>query len=137
MKHSICGFNHTALCVTFKLDYTDAQILRCIIDFRDSGKMKKEIHDGKEFLWIYHSWIMDELPFLGASNHRTISNRFSKYVNNGLMEKYIKNGNMTFYRFVPESIETLMSFPEFEQQNIGGGAVQTAGRCSSNSTHRS
>lgn len=114
MKHSICGFNHTALCVTFKLDYIDAQILKAIIDFRDSGKMKKIIHDGKDFLWIYHGWLLDELPFIGISTPKVLGRRMGRYVENGLMEKCVEKGNRTYYRFVEDSINTLQSFPQFK-----------------------
>ena len=137
MKHSICGFNHTALCLTFKLDYLDAIVLRCIMDFRDSHKMKKVFHDSKEFLWIYHGWLVDELPYLGASSSRIIGRRLKKYVDNGLMEKYIEKGNRTYYRFIPEAITQLVeSHDRCTSKYMGDttGVLQSTGPCTSKYT---
>ena len=96
MKHSICGFNHSALGITFRLDYTDAQIIRSIIDFRDTGKMKSVRVDGREFFWISYTWLLDELPFCGIGSQKVVGRRFAKYVDCGLMERYIESGNKTF-----------------------------------------
>jgi hypothetical protein len=114
MKHSICGFNHAALCITFKCDYIDAQILRCLIEFSGTGKMKTLRVDGKEYFWVSHTWLLDELPFSGMNSAKVVGRRLLKYVENGLMEKYVESGNRTYYKFIDESRYQLLNLPLME-----------------------
>lgn len=111
MKHSICGFNHAALIINFKLNYDDAQILDCIVKFRDTGKMDTVMVGGKQYFWVCYNWLLDELPGLQCSNKRTLARWMGKYVENGLMEKHVLAGNRTYYRFIPEALNNLQSYP--------------------------
>ncbi len=112
MKHSICGFNHAALLLNFKCNYDDAQILRCIVDFMSTGKMQQVNIEGKIYFWVFYQWLLDQLPGLHCKNSRVLSRWMDKYVDNRLMERYVANGNRTYYRFIEEQYETLVSYPK-------------------------
>jgi hypothetical protein len=111
MKHSICGFNHAALLLNFKCDYDDAQILSCIVGFRDTGKMKEITVNEKKYFWVYYQWIIEQLPGLRCRDKRSLARRMDRYVNNGLMEKHVEQGNSTYYRFIEKQLEILQSYP--------------------------
>ncbi|MFA5166835.1 MAG: hypothetical protein WC449_06120 [Candidatus Paceibacterota bacterium] len=114
MKHSICGFNHLELLLN-KIDCVDVQIIRCIVDFRDTGKMKTIRVNNKEYFWISYEWLIDELPICEISSSKMVGRIMSKLVQNGLMERYIELGNRTYYRFIEEKIKALVSFPQYDR----------------------
>ena len=100
MKYTIEGLQQEYL-ISLNLDANDAVIIRFVIDFWHSDKMKKYTHEGKEYLWINYQSIIDNLPILKIKSKRVLARRFMKYTNCGLMEHYCHKSNGTFscYRF--------------------------------------
>lgn len=110
MKVSIEGFNQEYAITLkkevidrnknkkIKIDCTDLVILRWFVDFYPN--MKKILIDGKEFAWLSHKKIMEDLPLIDISK-RGFSERLQKLVEfNILTYKLIKeNGTFTVYGF--------------------------------------
>ena len=114
MRHAIFGYNHAALILNYKLSYEDALIVKCIQDFRDTGKMDTITVSGKQYFWVCYSWLLEELPGLQCSNKRTLARWMDRYVENGLMEKHVLAGNRTYYRFIESALLNLMNYPALQ-----------------------
>lgn len=100
MKYTIEGLQQEVL-IAWNLDGIDAIILRYVIDFWHSGSMVKIIYKEKEYLWINYQNIIDNLPCINIKNKISLSRRFKKYINCGLMDHYTykKGGTFSCYRF--------------------------------------
>ena len=73
-----------------KIDCTDLVILRWFVDFFPN--MKKMIIDGKEYAWLTHKKMLNDLPLLDISRRACIE-RMQKLVEFGILEyKLIKEG---------------------------------------------
>ena len=55
---------------TIKIDFTDLVILRWFVDFYPN--MKKMIIDGKEYVWLSHKKLLNDLPLLDISKRACI-----------------------------------------------------------------
>lgn len=84
--------------VTIKIDCTDLVILRWFVDFYP--KMKKMVIDGKEFAWLTHKKLLEDLPLIDISKDGFIS-RMQKLVEFEILDyKFIKeNGSFSLYTF--------------------------------------
>jgi len=100
MKYTIEGLNQEYLC-ELGLDANDAIILRWIIDFWHTQKMKKFIIDNQEYLWINYQSIIDNLPILKINNKIALAKRMKKICDIGLLiHKCHKiGGTYSCYRF--------------------------------------
>ena len=109
MKYTIEGFSQQQL-VKLGLDVTDVIILRWIVDFYNTDKMKKYEINGTHYFWIYYQTIVEELPILNIGK-RTLARRLDKMVDCGLLKKYIdkKAGNYTYFRLVEDVYLSLIS----------------------------
>lgn len=119
MQYTICGYQQseaiklvdtvttvrsdgTEVSKTIRIDTTDLMILRWFAEFYPN--MEKTIIDGKEYGWIDHGHILEELPILDI-NVRSVNARMKKLVHFGLLEYQKTNhkngtkGNWSFYRF--------------------------------------
>lgn len=92
MKYTICGFNQKKL-VEYGLDSNDALILRWLIDFAATGKMKKMLENRVIYYQVIYDSIINEFPIMGLNNTKSISNRFDKYVKAGLLLKKRSGSN--------------------------------------------
>ena len=63
MKYTVEGFNQKVM-LEMGFDCIDAVILRFIVDFWHSNKMTKIFNEGKEFLWIKYSNIINQIPII-------------------------------------------------------------------------
>ena len=106
MRHEINGFNHREL-LLLDLDCVDSLIISSINYFSGTGRMRRITVAGEEYFWVSHTWIMDELPIIKISTKKAVSARMSKYVECGLMKKYVEHNNMTYYRFNDEMLYRL------------------------------
>ncbi len=91
MKYTICGFNQQKL-FDYKLDINDAQILRWLIDFAATGKMRKLIENNTVYYLVNYEAIICAFPIMGITSTKAIANRFEKYVNCGLLQKTVRKG---------------------------------------------
>lgn len=111
MKNTIAGFDQAyALTLkktvpgkggapkTIKIDCTDLTILRWLVDFYPS--MKKKIVDDKEYVWLTHKKLMEDLPLLDITK-RSCIDRMQKLVEFGILEyKLLKaGGTFSLYAF--------------------------------------
>lgn len=119
MQYTICGYQQseaaklvdtvpykksdgTESMKTIRIDATDLMILRWFAEFYPN--MEKAIIDGKEYGWLNHGHVLEELPILDI-NVKSVNARMKKLVHFGLLEyqktnaKNGKKGNWSFYRF--------------------------------------
>lgn len=113
MKYTIEGFSQEAALSmqatitedgrtkTIKLDITDLNILRWIVDFYP--RMRKTNIDGTEYAWIDYASFVEDMPLLGLSK-QSLYKRCMKMVQLGVLQhKTIRNGGTySYYGFGPE-----------------------------------
>lgn len=110
MKQTIEGFNQEyALTLkktvatsegekTIKIDCTDLVILRWFTDFYSNTP--KTIIDGREYVMVAHSKLLEDLPMIDISK-RAFIDRMQKLVDFGILDyQFIKRGGtFSFYTF--------------------------------------
>lgn len=109
MKYTIEGFNQEKM-VDWKLDCTDAVLLRFIVDFYLTRKMIKiKDDDGDQYFWLSYQCVIDELPLAGINNREVIARRLNKYVQCGLLKKYVykKGGSYSCFCFTDKYQELI------------------------------
>lgn len=119
MKYTICGFNQQKL-FDYKLDINDAQILRWLIDFAATGKMRKLIENNTVYYLVNYEAIICAFPIMGITSTKAIANRFEKYVNCGLLQKTVRKGGSfsgTATLFAITSLVGDMIYDEKSEQN--------------------
>lgn len=128
MKYTIEGFNQayaTTLTaettingktVTRKIDCTDLVLLRWFVDFYP--KMKKVEIDGKQYAFVSHKKVLDDIPILGVTP-KAIIDRMKKMVFFGILDyKFLKdNGSISVYGFGENYIHLVES--PIQQQTTG------------------
>lgn len=137
MKHTIEGFSQEYAVTlkktvptksgekTIKIDCTDLVILRWLVDFYPN--MKKMHVDGKEYVWLTHKKMLEDLPLLDISKRACIE-RMQKLVEFEILEyKLVKEGGtFSLYCFGKNYINLVQS------NNIGGAQSNDAGGVRSN-----
>jgi len=109
MKYTIEGLQQDKL-LEWGLDAGDAVILRFLIDFYHTEKMKKLELEGVKYFWVHYQTILNEIPILKIGRP-ALRNRFKKYVNCGLMDFYLEKtsqGTYTYYRFIEKKYIDLL-----------------------------
>lgn len=111
MKSTIAGFNQEfALTLkktvagkngaekTIKIDCTDLTILRWLVDFYPS--MKKMNVDGREYVWLTHKKLQEDIPLLDITK-RSCIDRMQKLVEFGILDyKLLRDGGtFSLYAF--------------------------------------
>jgi len=131
MKYTVLGFNQKIL-VEWGYDATDALLIRWIIDFYNTGKMKKVEVDGTRYFWILYKKVIADLPILGikkdaiADRMAKMSGQFKEKDSKGntkgknkhkLFDFYLykDDGNYTYYRFIESELDKLLSDSEEAQ----------------------
>ena len=111
MRFTIEGLNQEQL-VAWKLDATDAVLIRWFADwFLGTGMQKVEVN-GKDFGWLQYKHVSDELPCLGINNPDSLARRFKRYIACGLIEihvRRIQHGSRTFFHLVGEKWSALVT----------------------------
>lgn len=131
MKYTINGFSQKIL-VDKGLDSTDANILRWIIDFRGTGRMKTIMRDDKSYFWIDYQTLLDDMPILNIKR-RAIAARLQKLCDANILEFYLdktKNGTFTYYHVVSDTLELLLSYGGGCRSNDTPAVVETTPRVS-------
>ena len=83
---------------TIKIDCTDLVILRWFTDFYPN--MRKTIIDGREYVMVAHSKLLEDLPMIDISK-RAFIDRMQKLVDFGILDYQLvkKGGTFSFYAF--------------------------------------
>ena len=83
---------------TVKIDCTDLVILRWFTDFYPN--MPKTTIDGREYVMVTHSKLLDDLPMIDISK-RAFIDRMQKLVEFGILDYQLvkKGGTFSFYAF--------------------------------------
>ncbi|WP_317311044.1 hypothetical protein [Clostridium thermobutyricum] len=99
MYKKIEGFYQEDL-IKSGLDIKDVHILRYMLDFMDSGILRKRIIDGKDFYWIRTDLIIEDNPILKINLKNSIRKRIKKLIDKEFLEyvNYKKGTNKTLYR---------------------------------------
>ena len=133
MKNTIAGFNQEyALTLkktvpakgdtekTIKIDCTDLVILRWLVDFYPS--MKKMTVDGREYVWLTHKKLQEDIPLLDISK-RSCVERMQKLVEFKILDyKFLKQGGtFSLYAFGENYINLVRStdYPVCSQPDTG------------------
>lgn len=93
---------------TIKIDCTDLVILRWLVDFYPN--MKKMSVDGREYAWLTHKKMLDDLPLLDITKRACIE-RMQKLVEFGILDyKLVKEGGtFSLYAFGKNYINLVQS----------------------------
>ena len=83
---------------TVKIDCTDLVILRWFTDFYPN--MRKTTIDGREYVMVAHSKLLEDLPMIDISKEAFID-RMKKLVEFGILDYQLvkKGGTFSFYTF--------------------------------------
>ena len=104
---------------TVKVDCTDLVILRWFTDFYPN--MRKTIINGREYVMVAHSKLVEDLPMVDISK-RAFIDRMQKLVDFGILDYQLvkKGGTFSFYAFGENYIHLVDS-----SSNAHGVDVQT------------
>lgn len=110
---------------TVKVDCTDLVILRWFTDFYPN--MRKTIINGREYVMVAHSKLVEDLPMVDISK-RAFIDRMQKLVDFGILDYQLvkKGGTFSFYAFGENYIHLVDS-----SSNAHGVDVQTYNKNSS------
>lgn len=147
MKSTIAGFNQEyALTLrktvagkndaekTIKIDCTDLTILRWLVDFYPS--MKKMTVDGREYVWLTHKKLQEDIPLLDITK-RSCIDRMQKLVEFGILDYKLlrEGGTFSLYAFGKNYINLVQSTNTgLCSQPTQGDAVNQQGDMQSTST---
>jgi uncharacterized phage protein (TIGR02220 family) len=141
VKNTIAGFNQEyALTLkktvpakgdtekTIKIDCTDLVILRWLVDFYPS--MKKMTVDGREYVWLTHKKLQEDIPLLDISKRACVE-RMQKLVEFKILDyKFLKQGGtFSLYAFGENYINLVRSteYPVCSQPDTGCAIEQLPG----------
>lgn len=105
---------------TVKIDCTDLVILRWFTDFYPN--MRKTIIDGREYVMVAHSKLLEDLPMIDISK-RAFIDRMQKLVDFEILDYQLvkKGGTFSFYAFGENYIHLI----DDGRSNVHGACVQT------------
>lgn len=105
---------------TVKIDCTDLVILRWFTDFYPN--MPKTTIDGREYVMVTHSKLLEDLPMIDISK-RAFIDRMQKLVDFGILDYQLvkKGGTFSFYTFG----ENYIHLVDDGRSNAQGVCVQT------------
>lgn len=95
------------------LNLSDAAVLRFIVDFYHTGKMKKMIIGGREYIWVSYKYVSESLPIIHigfkSNSDRAMKKRVTDCIDRlataGAIEKMIQKdsqGTFVFVRIIEE-----------------------------------
>lgn len=115
---------------TIKIDCTDLVILRWFVDFYPN--MRKMTIDGKEYAWLTHNKLLNDLPLLDITKRACIE-RMQKLVEFGILEyRLVKDGGtFSLYGFGDKYIDLVRSTDTggMRSNDIGGIRSTDIGGC--------
>lgn len=109
---------------TIKIDCTDLVILRWLVDFYPN--MKKMTIDGKEYVWLTHKKMLEDLPLLDITKRACIE-RMQKLVEFEILEyKLVKEGGtFSLYCFGKNYINLVQSTDTGVWQSTSAGGMRS------------
>lgn len=109
---------------TIKIDCTDLVILRWLVDFYPN--MKKMTIEGKEYVWLTHKKMLEDLPLLDITKRACID-RMQKLVEFEILEyKLVKEGGtFSLYCFGKNYINLVRSTDAGGMQSNSTGGMQS------------
>jgi uncharacterized phage protein (TIGR02220 family) len=118
MQYSFLGFSVLKM-MEFKLDMKDVAILRYFIDFRETGRMKAEVIEGKTYYWVNYNSMAEEMPFLELGK-RTIMMRMLKLRDLGILTHYTKKegGTYSFFALGPKYIDLISNTKDNSKEKV-------------------
>lgn len=120
--------------VNKKIDCTDLVILRWFVDFYP--KMKKIEVDGKQYAWLTHKKLQEDLPLIDISK-RSFIDRMQKLVDFDILEYKLlqEGGTFSLYGFGKNYINLVQSNNTgYDVQLHEGGAIEQHRVVQSNNT---
>lgn len=124
MQFSFLGFS-VEKAMDLKLDMKDMAILRYFVDFRETGRMKAEIIDGKSYYWVNYNSLAEEMPYLELGK-KAIMTRMLKLRDLGILIHYTKKegGTFSFFTIGPKYIELISTNKNEKSQENNEGIPQ-------------
>ncbi len=116
MKYTILGFSQQRL-LELRLGMDEAMILRWFIDFQSTGKMRKVLMEGREWMWVSYAGVLEAIPIVGGSP-KTISRRFDNLERAGVLEHttFREGGVFSVYRICENVYQTLIDDRPIEEK---------------------
>ena len=116
MKYTISGFSQLAA-VNFNLDSVDLHMLRWIVDFIDSNRMRSMTLDGEKYYWVSNQGLIDELPILYLKKD-AIYKRLKRMCELGILKKktVFSGGKFSYFTYGENFNELFKSYEELEYE---------------------
>ncbi|GFP74677.1 conserved phage C-terminal domain-containing protein [Clostridium fungisolvens] len=110
MKYNVMGFSQEKL-IEKGLDLKDAALLRYLIDFIGTDKMRKEIVEGEVYYWIKYDGVVKKYPILGFNNVDSVYRRLKKFVRLKILKHLTirANGTYSYYAFGEDYLDLISS----------------------------
>ena len=116
MKYTISGFSQLAA-VNFNLDSVDLHMLRWIVDFIDSNRMRCMTLDGEKYYWVSYQGLIDDLPILYLKKD-AIYKRLKRMCELGILKKktVFSGGKFSYFTYGENFNELFKSYEELEYE---------------------
>ena len=116
MKYTISGFSQLAA-VNFNLDSVDLHMLRWIVDFIDSNRMRSMTLDGEKYYWVSYQGLIDDLPILYLKKD-AIYKRLKRMCELGILKKktVFSGGKFSYFTYGENFNELFKSYEELEYE---------------------
>lgn len=97
MKYTINGFSQAKL-IEYGLDEKDSLLLRYLVDFKGSGKMRSRIVGQEEFYWLSYKGVIEEYPILNLKED-SVYRRLKKLCDKRILKSITirEGGTYSFY----------------------------------------
>jgi hypothetical protein len=89
MKYTIMGFSQMKM-IELDMDLNDCLILRYLIDFKDSGKMHREIIEDEVYYWVRYDELKKDIPIININSKDVLRRHIKKMVDNKILIHWIK-----------------------------------------------
>lgn len=109
MKYTIEGFSQEQS-VRLGLDAISLILLRWLVDFYNTDKMKKVEIDSRMYFWVHYKTIIENLPILRINNVDVMARRLKRLCECRVLsfKLFKEEGNKTYYKFNSEILELLL-----------------------------
>lgn len=116
MKYTVSGFSQLAA-VNFNLDSVDLHMLRWIVDFIDSNRMRSMTLDGEKYYWVSYQGLIDDLPILYLKKD-AIYKRLKRMCELGILKKktVFSGGKFSYFTYGENFNELFKSYEELEYE---------------------
>jgi hypothetical protein len=101
VKFTINGFSQEKL-LEYGLDAQDALLLRWLVDFSSSPKIRTVQQEGFTYYWIKYDAVLEDLPILTIKTAKGIGKKFLIFAEKGILVKHTErtvSGSYSCFRF--------------------------------------